>query len=56
MPGSVCLALLSLLSNGLWAGPPSPPTGSVPLAREVMADLGTCPVVIMNQASLRRKP
>lgn len=48
--------LLSLLSSGLWAGPPSLPTGSVPWAHGVMADLGTCPVLLMNQASLKRKP
>lgn len=48
--------LFSLLSNGLWAGPPSLPTGSMPWAHEVMADLGTCPVTLMNQASLKREP
>ena len=48
--------LFSLLSNGLWAGPPSLPTGSMPWAHEVIADLGTCPVVLANQASLKRKP
>lgn len=50
--------LFSLLSSGLWAGPPPPslPTESMPWAHEVMADLDICPVALMNQASLQREP
>lgn len=56
MHGDGCLALLSPLGRWSLGRTPSPPIGSVPPAHEDIADLGTCPVVLMNQASLRRKP